>query len=208
MILIGQYDSPFVRRVAVALQLYRLSYEHRPWSAVGDADRIAAFNPLMRVPTLVADDGRAFTDSSAILQLLDHLTGAEAFLSRDWPEQGEVVRLSAFATGVADKAVALVYDRASLSVSQPTWRARLTRQVEQALAMLEQERSERSDDWLFGARISHADVAIGTMWRFLNEALPGAIDRADYPSLERHSARCEALPEFRNVSQPFKLTTE
>jgi glutathione S-transferase len=30
--LIGQYDSPFVRRVAVALQLLALPYRHLPWS--------------------------------------------------------------------------------------------------------------------------------------------------------------------------------
>jgi glutathione S-transferase len=37
MFLIGQYDSPFVRRVAIALRLYGLPFEHRPWSTFGDA---------------------------------------------------------------------------------------------------------------------------------------------------------------------------
>ena len=59
MILIGRYDSPFVRRVAIALRLYRIDYEHRPWSTFGDADRIAAFNPLRRVPTLVLEAARS-----------------------------------------------------------------------------------------------------------------------------------------------------
>ena len=43
MILIGQYDSPFVRRVAIAMRLYGLSFEHRPWSTFGDADKIAPY---------------------------------------------------------------------------------------------------------------------------------------------------------------------
>jgi glutathione S-transferase len=67
MILIGQYDSPFVRRVAIALKLYDIAYEHRPWSTFGDADRIAPFNPLRRVPTLVLDNGESLIESAAIL---------------------------------------------------------------------------------------------------------------------------------------------
>jgi glutathione S-transferase len=39
MILIGQYDSPFVRRVAIAMRLYGLHFEHRPWSTFGDVDK-------------------------------------------------------------------------------------------------------------------------------------------------------------------------
>ena len=46
VILIGQYDSPFVRRVAIALKLYGMAYEHRPWSIFSDAGKIAPFNPL------------------------------------------------------------------------------------------------------------------------------------------------------------------
>ncbi len=57
MILIGQYDSPFVRRVAIAMRLYGLPFEHKPWSTFGDRDRLAEFNPLSRVPTLVLDNG-------------------------------------------------------------------------------------------------------------------------------------------------------
>ena len=42
MILIGQFDSPLVRRVAVAMRLYGIDFEHRPWSTVGEAAQIAA----------------------------------------------------------------------------------------------------------------------------------------------------------------------
>ena len=37
MILIGQYDSPFVRRVGIALRLYGMEFEHRPWSVLATA---------------------------------------------------------------------------------------------------------------------------------------------------------------------------
>ncbi|MDB5686932.1 MAG: gst3, partial [Rhizorhabdus sp.] len=67
MILIGQYDSPFVRRVGIALHLYDMAYDHRPWSTFSDGDKVAAYNPLRRVPTLLLDDGDVLIESGAIL---------------------------------------------------------------------------------------------------------------------------------------------
>jgi hypothetical protein len=63
MLLIGQHDSPFVRRVGIALDLYGLSYQHEPYSVFRDAEKIAAYNPLRRVPTLVLDDGVALSET-------------------------------------------------------------------------------------------------------------------------------------------------
>lgn len=77
MFLIGQYDSPFVRRVAIAMRLYGIPFEHRPWSTFGDADKIAPYNPLRRVPTLVLDSGEALIESTAILDYLDETVGPD-----------------------------------------------------------------------------------------------------------------------------------
>ena len=205
MILIGQYDSPFVRRVAVTLQLYQLGYEHRPWSAVGDADKIGEVNPLMRVPTLITSEGEAFTDSGAIIQLLDHQAGFGAFLSRNWPQQGEVLRLTAFAAGVAEKAVALLYEKAFHEGIVPAWHGRLIRQVTDTLAMLDRERAASKTPWLFGERLSHADIMIGTTFCFLREALAGQVSLDSYKALRKHSRACDALPEFKKAYQPFAL---
>src|SRR5689334_23326002 len=100
MILIGQYDSPFVRRVAIALRRHRLEFEHRPWSVWGDAERIARYNPLRRVPVLVLDDGVALVESAAILDSLDDLAGARALLPRGGVERRDGLRICALATGL------------------------------------------------------------------------------------------------------------
>ena len=73
MILIGQYDSPFVRRVAIAMRLYGIAFEHKTWSTFGDAETIAPYNPLRRVPTLVLDNGETLIESTAILDYVDEL---------------------------------------------------------------------------------------------------------------------------------------
>ena len=112
MFLIGQYDSPFVRRTAIALRLYGLSFEHKPWSTFGDAEKVAAYNPVRRVPTLVLDDGEALIESGAILDHLDELVGPErAMIARSGPERRRHLRITALATGLADKSVSLVYER-------------------------------------------------------------------------------------------------
>jgi glutathione S-transferase len=108
MILIGQYDSPFVRRVGIALTLYGMAFEHRPWSAFGNADALRAYNPLTRVPILVLDDGLALADSHIILDYLDSLvTDDEVMFPRVEPARHRALWIATLATGLGDKAVSL-----------------------------------------------------------------------------------------------------
>src|SRR3977135_4070450 len=100
MILIGQYDSPFVRRVAIAMRLYGLAFEHRPWSTFREGEKIAPFNPLRRVPTLVLDDGEALIESTAILDHLDETVGpSRAMIAENGPRRREALKVCALATG-------------------------------------------------------------------------------------------------------------
>ena len=58
MLLIGMFDSPFVRRVAITMKLLDLPFEHGNWSVGKDFDRIREYNPLGRVPVLVTERWR------------------------------------------------------------------------------------------------------------------------------------------------------
>lgn len=205
MLLIGQYDSPFVRRVAVTLKLYGLDFDHAPWSGFGDVDKIAHHNPLRRVPTLVLDDETVLVDSSAIIEILDDMVGAErAFLARRGTERRDLLRWCAFAAGVADKAVSLVYESAFRD-GLPMWVQRCRSQVSETLDLLDAERGVHTGPWLFGEQMSHADIMLATMFRFVTEALPGQFDMQRWHALSRHSTRCEGLPEFEAAYQPYLL---
>ncbi len=202
MILIGQYDSPFVRRVGVALRLYDLPFTHQPWSAFGDAARLRDHNPLRRVPTLVLDDGTALIDSHVILDYLDHLAPADRVLApRDEPARHRVLRVAAFAVGVADKLVSLFYERRLHAEVSPLWVERCQTQIAETLALLEGEAAPAP--YWFGAAPTHADVAIAAMWRFAAEAHPGLIAPSTSPRLADLAARLEALPVFQEIQQPF-----
>lgn len=206
MLLIGQFDSPFVRRVGIALELYAIPYEHRPWSVWRDAEAIAAYNPLRRVPTLVRDDGEVLLESSAILDALDERVGPERALL---PRQGDVrrdgLRVIALATGLGDKAVSLFYEQRLHPEASDKWVARCHAQIGGVLEALEADRARRATPHWLGAALSHADIAVACVLRFLTESHPGAFELSAFPALAAHSAACESLSVFRKISQPFTV---
>ena len=61
--LIGYMDSPFVRRVAITMQFLGIAYNHRELSIFRDYDEFRAINPMVKVPTLVLEDGQVLIDS-------------------------------------------------------------------------------------------------------------------------------------------------
>jgi glutathione S-transferase len=204
MILIGQYDSPFVRRVGIALTLYGLAFEHRPWSAFADAYRIRPHNPLGRVPALLLDDGEALIDSHYILDYLDSLVPeAEALAPRREPQRHRVLKIAALATGLGDKAVNLFYEQRMHNAASDIYVHRLRAQIDGALDMLEAERSRCASPYFFGDRLSHADIAVGCVWHFVMAAHPRLVPVEDYANLAALSERLEALPAFRAIHQPF-----
>ena len=81
MILVGQLDSPFVRRVAVSMNFYGIAFERQVISVYADADAVRAVNPLGKVPALILDGGETLFDSQMILDHLDELAGPERALT-------------------------------------------------------------------------------------------------------------------------------
>ena len=207
MILIGQYDSPFVRRVGIALHLYDIAYEHRPWSTFGDAGRIAPFNPLRRVPTLVLDDGEVVIESGAILDHLDQAVGAtQALMADRGARRRRELKLCALGSGLADKAVALIYERVLHEQTSAVWTERCRTQIAGVLDALEADRP--GTPYWFGDTIGHPDIMVACALRFLMDAHPGLFAPAAWPALAAHAARCEALPVFQTVAQAFEAPAD
>lgn len=204
MILIGQYDSPFVRRVAITLSHYGLPFEHRAWSVWGNAEQIAEHNPLRRVPTLLLDDGSALVETFVILDALDELSEPSRRLAPDaGSARREVLRVAALAGGFADKAVVLLYSSLDLMKPSELWQRRCRTQIDETLGLLERELAGRSTAFWFGGSLSHADIAVACGYRFVSEALPGLIDAARLPRLRALADQCEALSEFQSAYQPI-----
>ena len=205
MILIGMYDSSYTRRVAIAMALYGMAFEHRAWSVGKDFDRIRQYNPLGRAPTLVLDDGEVLTESAMMLDYLDDLVGRErALMPATGIARRDAQRLIALATGAIDKALLIVLERIfhPVEMHSEAWLQRCRTQVEGALRELDAACAARAGHaWLVGDAMTHADIAVACFSTHLREALP--LDLAPWPALRAHVDRCEALPVFRGHYIPF-----
>ncbi len=194
-------DSPYVRRVAISMKLCGIAYEHASWSVGADFERIRRYNPLVRVPTLVLDDGEVLLESHALLDYLDELVGPQrALLPRVGRERRAALRLMAIAMGAADKAREQVYERAFRPPERrhEPWLSRCRTQMHGALAELERHADERgSGRWLVGERMTQADISTVCAFTFLREALSLTDAAAPYPARRTLAERCEGLPEFQ-----------
>ena len=206
MILIGMFDSPFVRRVAVSLNLLEIPFEHRNWSVGKDFELIRQFNPLGRVPALVLADGEPLIDSTAILDFLDQTVGAErALLPASGEERREALRVIAISVGAAEKGVLQLYEAAFRPEQKrhEPWMERCRNQMHGALSDLDRFAQRHSGDWIVGGRLTQADVTAACVFSFLCDALDVGNSWVVYPGLAALSARCEALSAFREVRAQF-----
>jgi glutathione S-transferase len=196
MILVGQYDSPFVRRVSISLKLLGFTYEHDTRSVFGDFASMLKTNPLGRIPTLELDDGTKLIDSAAILDWLDEKVGPErALIPHSGAARVEALQRIALAVGTIDKIGAANYER----MIRPSkyrwmeWTERLLTQCRGGLEALD------ALDWPAG-RISQAEITTGCMLFYIKVTDPEVLARGRYPALDKLAERLGAMAEFRDTS--------
>jgi glutathione S-transferase len=192
MILVGQYDSPFVRRVAVSLRLLGFDYEHDTRSVFGDFDSMRETNPLGRIPSLILDGGEVLIDSAAILDWLDEDVGPErALIARGGAERRKALRLIALATGAIDKIGAATYERLVRpgALRWPAWIERCLTQGIGALAALDRE-IELTE------RIDQVQITTACCLGYIRLNQLGLTPQGRYPTLDRVLARLDQVPAF------------
>jgi len=194
MILVGQYDSPPTRRVAISLSVLGIPFAHDARSIFGDFDALRAINPLGRIPSLVLDDGTALIDSAAILDWIDREVGPErALMPASGPERTEAMQTVALAVGAVEKIGAAAYERLMRPANYrwPEWIVRCRTQGEGALPVLDRVR--------WSEELDQPQITTACMVSYLRMADPEIIPRGKFPSLDALAGRCEALPEFANT---------
>lgn len=207
MKLIGYYRSPFVRRVAISLHAMNMPFEVEAVSVFEDAAAVRRHNPVVRIPTLVLDDGEVLIESYAILDAIDQMAGPETCLT---PPSGKdrrhVMKVTAMGLASMEKAVWALYEgrfRPAEKVHQP-WIEHNENQTLGGLGYLDGlAETAGSDGWLAGtSRMSQADITGAVAYSCTEELRPGLAIAERFPHLAGFTARCEMLEAFRAAPVP------
>jgi glutathione S-transferase len=209
-VLYGRYASPFVRRVAVTLQLYGIEYRHMPMMPFGpDKAELAKFNPIARVPALQLPDGEMLIDSAVILDYLDGLAGAQRALT---PAEGKarrrVLTLLAVAHGANEKLVVSLYERHFRPREKwhRPWLETCDKQVRDGFRWLD---TEFAGPWFTGAAMTQADVTVAVFWLFARGKRPNFFAGLGCTKLDALGERLQATSAFQaTMPEAETLTSE
>ena len=197
MQLIGMLDSPYVRRVAIALIMSKTPFIHRPISLFRHIDQFSKLNPLLKAPTLLTDDGVALMDSNVIL---DYLAGVDpriaALTPSKAPERLAALRATGVALTVMEKAVQRQYERMLRPAEKQhgPWVDRVMGQLTAGLDALDGELP--GSGWI-GGELGIADITAVCAFGFTQSVLADIVETSRYPNLRAFCARAETLPAFR-----------
>ena len=200
MKLVASLTSPYARKIRVALAEKSLPFELEvdiPWLA---DTRVPDYNPLGKVPALVADDGELWFDSPVIAEYLDTLAGP-LLLPADRAAALPVRQAEALADGITDAAVAAFLEGMRPAERQdPAAIERQLGKISRGLAVLEARVAQRKG--CAGEALSIADIAIGCTLGYLDFRFAHLGWRAAHPQLAAWAAGLLARPSFTATAPP------
>ena len=210
MKLIGNYLSPYTRRVAISLNTLGIPFELEELSPFKKPEAIREHNPLVRIPTLILGDGETVFESHVILDVIDQLVGPEMSLTPSKGKQRrDVLKVTAVGTASMDKTVWAFYEgrfHPPEKVHQP-WIEHNEKQILGGLGYLDTlARSVSDGGWIAGTdKISQADITCAVAYSFARAVRPNLRIAESVPHLADFARRCEALDTFRAAPVPESL---
>ncbi|KQP12882.1 glutathione S-transferase [Pseudorhodoferax sp. Leaf265] len=189
--------SPFVRKVMVCAHLSgqaaRIQWLDSAAHPVRRDGRIAAHNPLAKVPTLILDDGQSLYDSRVICEYIDSLGGAGIFPAAG-PARWTALTRQALGDGLLDAALLARYELTArpAEVQWPVWREALLTKVAACLQAIDAAAPE-----LATAAPTIGEIAIGCGLGYLDFRFPELDWRSSHPAAARWHAGFAQLPAMQ-----------
>jgi glutathione S-transferase len=196
---IGNYISPYVRKVLACLELKGLDYEIDPIAPFVGNEEFARISPLRRIPVLL-DGDLVLTDSSVICQYLEDRHPTPSVYPRDIADRAKARWLGEYAdTRLADGLIWRLFHQ--LAIKRHVFGeapneavVQHAREVEIPAALDYVERQLPEDGFAFGA-LSIADIAIACFFR--NAAFARfSVDATRWPKTAAFVERTLAHPAF------------
>jgi glutathione S-transferase len=191
-------DSPYVRRVAISLQLLRVPFEHASISVFRTFEQFRQINPVVKAPTLVCDDGTVLMDSTLIIEYAEALADShKSLMPVSVAERQHALRVIGLALAACEKSVQIIYERQlrpAEKLHEP-WVARVTGQLLAAYEALEAEERKRPLS-VTSETINQAGLTTAIAWHFTQQTLAEVVAAEKYPALMALSSKAEALAEF------------
>lgn len=198
MQLIGMLDSPYVRRVAISLEILGVPFKHEAVSVFNTFETFRSINPVVKAPTLVCEDGEILMDSSLILQFVEATVArGRSLWSSDPIELQHEFRAVSLALAACEKSVQIVYERnlRPKEAQYEPWMARVTGQLLAAYAALEHEVQLRPA--MFSAPHNQTAITAAVVWQFTQSMLASVVPASNHWGLVNLSERLEQTSEFQ-----------
>jgi glutathione S-transferase len=198
MKLIGMLDSPYVRRVAISLQLLGLRFEHQSLSVFRTFGEFQQINPVVKAPSFICDSGVVLMDSTLILEYAEALARPRSLMPHEPDELARALRVIGLSMAACEKNVQFIYERAlrpAEKLHEP-WVTRVTGQLLAAYGALENELA-RSPLAATRDAITQAGISTAVAWHFTQQMTPELVPAGQHPRLAAFTAQAEALPEFK-----------
>ena len=173
-----------------------LDLERHELDVLDRSDRpavIGQLTPVLRVPVLVLDDGRALFESNAII---DYLAEDTPYLPQDRYERQQVLAWQFFEQYEIEPNLAVARFWRLFGIEQPDSAWQQKREAgRRGLDAL--ERGLQGRDFLVAGRYSVADISL---YGYTHVAAEGGFDLSPYPAIRAWLARVAAQPGHIPIS--------
>ncbi|HKT30276.1 glutathione S-transferase family protein [Dyella sp.] len=202
--IIGNYISPYVRKVLACLDLKGLDYEIDPITPFIGNDDFSRISPLRRIPVLI-DGELVLNDSSVICQYLEDKHPQPSLYPADIAQRAKARWLEEYAdTYLADVLIWRLFYQLAIRkhiFKEPTDEAIVQRakEVEIPAALDYLETQVPQEGFIFGT-LSIADVSVACYFRTAS-FVRYAVDAERWPRTASFVQRMQALPVFQKLAR-------
>jgi len=187
--------SPFARKCRIVAREKGLigRIEEIVVDPYANAPELLASNPVVQVPTLIAEDGLPLSDSPVICEYLDGLGEGPRLLPVEGTDRLRVRRLETLGNQALEMGVKLVLEkRRPESEQSPSWIARWTENMARALDALEAVRPD-------AARLDLGVITAGVAVTWIGFRHPGFDLATGRPGLIALQTALESRASFADT---------